>query len=55
MRIKQKKTVLTASHRRLTSDDQLGGGRDIVNGRLCRAGVVSTVLQLGILDEQSTV
>lgn len=40
---------------RLTSDDQLGGGCDVVNGRLRRAGVASGVLQLGVLDEQRAV
>lgn len=39
----------------LTPDDQLGGGSNVVDGGLCRAGVVSGVLQLGILDKQLAV
>lgn len=40
---------------RLTSDNKVGGGCDVVNGGLCRAGVASGVLQLGILDKQRAV
>lgn len=39
----------------LTPDDQLGGGSNVVDGGLCRAGVASGVLQLGILDKQLAV
>lgn len=39
----------------LTSDDQLGGGCDIVDGCLRRAGVAPGVLQLGVLDKQRAV
>lgn len=39
----------------LTPDDQLGGGSNVVDGGLRRAGVASGVLQLGILDKQLAV
>lgn len=40
---------------RLTSDNQLGRDSDIVDGRLCCAGVAAGVLQLDILDEQAAI
>lgn len=38
-------------HLWLTPDNQLGGDSDIVDGRLCCAGVAAGVLKLDILDE----
>lgn len=39
----------------LTPDNQLGGDSDVVDRRLCCAGVAASVLQLDILDEQLTI